>query len=342
MVPIKNKNCPQSGFTIIELLVAIAIIGLLIAILIPAVQQARLVARKAQCSNHLKQLGIAMHNYQEAHRVLPPGQFNYMGDDLDHVTQPDGSISEKGPARSCWMQQILPYIDQKPLYDQLPFDSNLAARKWGTDLNVPIWTVVPTLMCPNDPANPKVVTDQGTGPEDSEGFHGNYVMCAGNTEFSLADQGEVTGVGSGHNLNGMFYAISSTRFNEVTDGLSNTVMGGELILNRDKTEAANGGVGARDVRGRYYNSYRGNGLFSTQFPPNSSVPDEVRNCQIPNPVSPCNTGADVIVQYARSYHAGGVNILMADGSVKFLNNSMSTEIFRALGSRAGKENIGEY
>jgi len=234
------------------------------------------------------------------------------------------------------MQQLLPFVDQQTLYNQLPLSSNVQAFQWGTKFGTPIWTIIPLLTCPSDPANPKNVTDKGTGPEDSEGFHGNIVMCAGSTDFGNSDSWHSDGIPAGNNLNGMFYALSSTRFADVADGLSNTVMGSELIINPD------GAINYRDNRGRYYNAFRGVVLFSTQFPPNTSVPDEVDTCDIPNPLSPCNTNSDVIVIYARSYHPGGANVVMGDGSTRFISENISTEIFRALGTRAGSEKSGEF
>jgi len=332
---------PSPGFSLIELLIVIGVIAILIALLLPAVQQARAAARRTQCQNHLRQVGLALHNYLDAAQVLPPGMFNYLGADIDDVIQADGSQGMMGPARSCWMQRVLPYLEQQALYDQLPFDSNTQAHTWGVQFGVPIWTIVPMLMCPSDPANPKVVTDKGSGPEDSEGFHGNIVLCAGSTSFGESDLWQRTGVADGAALDGMFYGLSSTRLADVTDGASNTVMGSELILNPDGHDGP-AGDGPRDVRGRYYNCYRGNALFSTQHAPNTSVPDDVDSCEAPNPAAPCNTGADVIVQYARSYHDGGANVLMGDGAVRFVSEFVATEVFRAAGSRAGGEAGGDF
>jgi len=328
------------GFSLIELLVAIGVIAILVALLLPAVQQARASARSVHCQNNLRQVGLALHSYHETHQVLPPGMFNYLGADIDDVIQADGSQGVMGPARSCWMQRMLPYLEQQALYDTLPFASNTQSQTWGVQFQAPIWTIVPSLMCPSDPANPKVVTDKGTRPEDSEGFHGNIVLCAGSTAFGLSDQWQRTGIADGAHLNGMFYGLSSTRLADVTDGLSNTVMGAELILNRDGQDGP-GADGPRDVRGRYYNCYRGNALFSTQHSPNTSVPDDVDSCEVPNPASPCNTGADVIVQYTRSYHHGGANVLFGDGAVCLVSENVATEVFRAAGSRAGGESPEE-
>jgi prepilin-type N-terminal cleavage/methylation domain-containing protein/prepilin-type processing-associated H-X9-DG protein len=339
MKPLRTSRRANSGFTLIELLVVITVIGILIALLLPAVQQARVAARNTECKNNMRQIGLSMHNYLDAHGVLPPGMFNYLGADIADVFQADGTKGLLGSARSCWMQRLLPYLDQRPLYDKLPFDSSVKAHLWGVELGVPIWTVIPQFMCPLDPANPKNVTDGKSGPETSEGFHGNIVMCSGSTEFGLSDQWQIDGTFTGDKLNGMFYALSSTRSADVTDGLSNTVMGSELIITHDGPTKSQ-----RDNRGRYYNCYRGGALFSTKYPPNTSIPDEFDFC-MPNPAAPCNQSGpspDVKVLYARSYHSGGVNAMLGDGSVRFVSENISTEVFRALGTRAGGETVGEF
>jgi prepilin-type processing-associated H-X9-DG protein len=135
----------------------------------------------------------------------------------------------------------------------------------------------------------------------------------------------------------MFYSISSTRFSDVTDGLSNTVMGSELILVRDIPGQGNKG----DYHGRYYNCVWGGTLFSTQYPPNTRVPDELDNC-LPHPRVPCNTSSRIPVIYARSYHEGGANVLMADGQVRFVSEFIDVATFRAVGSRAGGESVGSF
>ena len=105
-----SKYSRRRAFTLIELLVVIAIIAVLIALLLPAVQQAREAARRTQCKNNQKQLGLALHSYHDTFKIFPPGQFNYFGQDLF-----SGGVY--GGSRACWMQQLLPYMDQAPLYN---------------------------------------------------------------------------------------------------------------------------------------------------------------------------------------------------------------------------------
>ena len=300
----------RRGFTLIELLVVIAIIAVLIALLLPAVQQAREAARRSQCKNNLKQIGLAMHNYHDTFRAFPPGQFNYLSSDLT------GSVN-----RYCWMQMILPYIDQAPLYNQFaPYMSSASlatvAYNWPS-----VGTVIPSLMCPSDPAGPK--TTSASGPQ---GFHGNYVASAGSTVFGSN--------GGGGSLNGMFFPFSKINVRDVSDGLSNTLMMAEIIVVTD--------TASNDFRGRYYNSWEGNVLVSTLNPPNTSVGDVASYC-VSTTSAPCaaNTSSNVN-QSARSYHTGGVHSGLADGSVRFISSNISTVTWNSLGTRATGEVLGEF
>ena len=303
------------GFTLIELLVVIAIIAVLIALLLPAVQQAREAARRSQCKNNLKQLGLAMHNYHDSFKLFPPGQFNYLGADMS----PAG-----GTARSCWMQQLLPYMDQAPLYNRFAVSiaAGAGAYSWnGHEI------VIPGLNCPSDPVSGKVITAGATTPVASQGFHGNYVMC-GHNDVYPADgvNGGTTG------MNGMFFPLSKISLRDVTDGSSNTAMGSEIILTVD--------TASHDLRGRYYNSWQGNNLFSTFQPPNTTLGDRSSYC-INSVQAPCaSSGSNV--QYARSLHTGGVHVLMGDGAVRFVSSNIDTTTWRAVGTRAGGEVIGDF
>ena len=196
----------RRGFTLIELLVVIAIIAVLIALLLPAVQQAREAARRTQCKNNLKQLGLALHNYHDTFLVFPPGQFQPLGTNVNSSTN-----------RSCWMQRILPYIDQATLFNT--FATNMSGPA-GFASNWPgANTILPALMCPSDPSSPKNATASGLA---NQGFSGNYSVCAGSTTFGVD--------GGGDKLNGMFFCYSRTSIRDTTDGTSNTLLAGEILL----------------------------------------------------------------------------------------------------------------
>jgi prepilin-type processing-associated H-X9-DG protein len=191
-------------------------------------------------------------------------------------------------------------------------------------------TILPTLMCPSDPTSPKTHTFWG-GLEGlpTQGFSGNYVTCAGNGYFNEG------GVESSARLNGMFFAVSQVRLGDVIDGTSSTALSSEIILSPD--------VEDHDIRGRYHNPAHGGVLFSTRIPPNTLVPDQFNWCSAnPVPRAPCIwTGTNMFVS-PRSYHPGGVNLGLVDGSVRFVSDNIDPVTFRALGSRNGREVVGEY
>jgi prepilin-type processing-associated H-X9-DG protein len=184
-------------------------------------------------------------------------------------------------------------------------------------------------MCPSDPANPKILTG-GPGSTNQQGFHGNYAACAGSTSFNGP-----SGADGGTKLNGIFYVFSKTRMTDITDGTSNTVMLSELILSPDLT--------THDTRGRLFNpAKQGSILFSTLYEPNTPVADRLEWCQ-PILQAPCRPTTSEINLSARSYHPGGVNATLADGSNRFITNSMSLQIWNALGTRGGGEAMsGEF
>jgi len=304
----------RTGFTLVELLVVIAIIGILIALLLPAVQAAREAARRAQCSNHLKQLTLAMHNYHSAMKKFPPGQYVY----IDSPTPINWN-------RYSWFYSILPYVEQQPMYDV--YTEHLK-NPTGTFsyTNLPNKeAVVPNFMCPSDPTNPKV--QNGSSTSNQQGFHGNYMLNAGDTYFNEG------GYANSADLNGLFYVFSKTSFRDITDGTSNTLFAAEILLVPD------GAVGSysEDIRGRYHNVRHAGALFSTLYPPNTSQPDRHNYCINTKEKAPCTaTGTNVVVS-ARSYHPGGVNVSLADGSTRFVSENVDLIIYHALGTRDGGE-----
>jgi prepilin-type N-terminal cleavage/methylation domain-containing protein/prepilin-type processing-associated H-X9-DG protein len=325
------RHAGRFAFTLVELMVVIAIIGVLAALLLPAMQAARETARRTQCASNLKQLGGAMHQFHGTHGTFPPGQRNWIGCDLNCTVTP--SIVYNPGMRSGWMQRVLPYLEQTGLYDQIaPYLEQPIPAMYYPER----WTIIPVLMCPSDPETPKLLS--ATKPDgtyaslpltlqDSQGFHGNYVMCAGSTKFGDS------GLNAGRDLDGILFPLSRIRIADILDGTSHTAMGGEIILVAD----APGGPWPRDdLRGRYYNAWEGNTLFSTDLPPNPAAGDRALYC-LDVRRAPCVHTITQAVQYLRSYHAGGANVVFADGAVRFVGDHTDTGVFRALGSRAGGE-----
>lgn len=329
----------SQGFTLIELLVVIAIIAVLIALLLPAVQQAREAARRTQCKNNLKQLGLAMHNYHDAMRVFPPGSFTYL------TGWPGAKLSGSNENLSCWMQQILPYIDQAALYNTFSSKMNNAtlpsyvmdSTGWGPAIG----TVLPALTCPSDPASPRT---SGVAGYQYHGFFGNYAMCAGDTNYSGAYDSVTIGSDSnGANQSGMFYAISKIGIRDVTDGTSNTLMAAEILV---EPVPSSDGIGFNGRQGNYYDCEGGGCLFSSLYPPNNSVPDNVNDCKptMASKMAPCfDPGrAGPYVLTTRSYHIGGAQVLMGDGAVRFISSNINLTTFRNLGNRRDGNVVGEF
>jgi prepilin-type N-terminal cleavage/methylation domain-containing protein/prepilin-type processing-associated H-X9-DG protein len=337
------------AFTLVELLVVIAIIGVLVALLLPAVQASRESARRIHCVNNLKQVALSLQNHHDAKRRFPHGCYNLI-DTYDHTPPPYGtivcqpgvpgwSVGGSGPTpnrqdRRCWMQDAMAYSEDNALL--MDFERFMKTSHSALFYPGKTGTVMPHLMCPSDPTSPKVQTWSGgfappanvQGTLLSQGFSGNYVVCTGNSYFN---QG---GVCNSMKLNGLMFPVSKVKIKDITDGLSKTAMISELVLTPDVTND--------DVRGRYWNAAHGNVFFSTIFPPNdSSHPDRLRLMGTnPVPQAPGVAVAPSIGDYyvlARSMHPGGVNVAMADGSVQFVTNEIDPSIYLALGSR----NIGE-
>ena len=314
-----SPSCPRRAFTLIELLVVIAIIGVLVSLLLPAVQQAREAARRAQCKNNLKQFGLALHNYHEAHQTFPPGTTTSIGG-LD----------------ASWRALLIPFLDQSNVYLTLDFTKtvsvspNLAIRR----------TRLAIMQCPSDP---KYYESADYAPT-------NYHACLG--EASVFTNGHASTSGG----EGTFWQNSSVQFKHITDGTSNTMVFSEARI-RDPLGLRYGTSG---IPGTFNNCILGNGanpsVSVTSFNGN---PDRgytwllgtIRAFTYTTLLRPNDTFfndhecAGASTQYAggaRSLHTGGVHITLADGSVRFISDSIHVPTWKALGSRSKGEVLGEF
>jgi prepilin-type N-terminal cleavage/methylation domain-containing protein/prepilin-type processing-associated H-X9-DG protein len=327
------------GFTLIELLVVIAIIAVLIALLLPAVQAAREAARRAQCVNNLKQIGLGVMNYESANGCFPPG--------------------EKGCCWGTWGIFILPFIEQSQLYNAWnTYGSNNPSGgvldslfRYAGAVNTTVTsTSINSYICPTDPSG-------GTlGGRATRYF--NYAVNYGNGDqaqtttatFPAQWNSAVTIVFNGAPFSDMgspliddtgyaagFQAIPPAKIATITDGLSNTLMASELRIALPQTSG--------DLRGYFY--WGPSASFNTSIPPNSTYPDVMGNggCGSTSPPSnpPCNggltnsAGNTEVYLGARSWHSGGVNAAMCDGSVKFFKNTINPVTWMAVGSSQGGE-----
>ena len=323
----------RRGFTLIELLVVIAIIAVLIALLLPAVQAAREAARRIQCVNNLKQVGIAMHNYHDVVGSLPPG-------------------FRAGSVDGTWQMFILPYIEGNPLYNSYNMNGRYllpngtknpdGSLRYGGPAQTTVTTNrVNTLTCPSD-------TPQAIGSPVAITEH-NYAVNFGNAglfqELSTAYNGAASPTPAGTYYGGTwlgapfsdtdisFYPSRQRTYNlsTITDGTSNTLMAAEVIQSTDTS-----------FRG--YTWWGDASAFETWLAPNSPLPDVLQGyCTTlfpkilpPNP--PCtNTTAQGPTYASRSRHPGGVNTLFCDGSVKFIKNTIALNTWRALSTSQGNE-----
>ncbi|MEZ6140962.1 MAG: DUF1559 domain-containing protein [Zavarzinella sp.] len=299
----------RSGFTLIELLVVIAIIAILIGLLLPAVQKVREAANRSKCTNNLKQLGLAAHNYEGVHGVFPSGV------PQGYWPIPTGAVNN---IRSSWVGPLLSYMEQNAMSAQ--FEAHLVSPTAYTYLQTFATANIPTLQCPSDGNAPKLATVPG----NMQGLHTSYLAVHGN--------GFATPAGDPHglNLNGIFYGRSRTSMAGITDGTSNTLMFSEILQSKDTT--------AHDVRGRIWNAVHAGTTLSTLYGPNTTVGDNVQTYCIAIPGAPCaaQTIGNNYVS-ARSRHTGGVNGALADGSVRFFRNAITLQVWNGLGSRSGGE-----
>jgi prepilin-type N-terminal cleavage/methylation domain-containing protein len=312
----------RQGFTLIELLVVIAIIAILIALLLPAVQQAREAARRTQCRNSLKQLGLAIHNYHDTYNTFP----------MSYTT--DGTFSTLSRGRS-WMVMILPYIDQSPLYNTVDFNAPIAAVTTSplpqpySQNTIVAKTVLPAFLCASDSSNGN---GQLNGRANMPGadFFGvtNYKAVAGNNwAWGVFPYTHPTGRNAGQNNGldlGNGWACRNnrtggpfvTRMRDLTDGTSNVTFVGEAAAGR--------------VTHTMW--YWFNGSTATAAVPLNNY---IRNTAI--------TAGDWNNNYSfGSFHTGGGHFLMGDGTVRFVSENIDLQLYRNLASIDGNETTGEF
>ena len=340
----------QCGFTLIELLVVIAIIAILMGLLLPAVQQAREAARRSECRNNLKQIGLALANYHESCRTLPPGRIR-------------SNVDGQGRCFSAYAH-LLPYLDATAVYRQINFNANSddpAAN--GAALG----QTIKFLLCPTDSV--AVLQSNNVGGTVVNSAVHNYPLCTGTT-FPVSPRNP-----GGVPINGVFFENSNTRLQDVRDGSSQTVCISEtvksspggptvwdgvsptngFVLTQGNDNSTNGpeltnyatqchgaGLLLQQTRGsRWLYGAPGHSMYNHLRTPN----DRDVDCRggLPHSIR-TNFWWDRLSLNvaARSQHVGGVHALFVDGHVQFISNGISLATWQALGSRNGREVATEF
>jgi prepilin-type N-terminal cleavage/methylation domain-containing protein/prepilin-type processing-associated H-X9-DG protein len=319
----------RRAFSLVELLVVIAIIGMLIGLLLPAVQSAREAGRRLQCRNNLKQIGLALHSYHGAYQQFPSGYRSQTGS--------GGPADDKGPGWG-WAAAVLPFMEENSLYKQIHFEkditdpANVAARL----------TAVRTFLCPSDGGTPNFTVDKrgdsgpnyGTPLTDANGnpvqvSHSNFIGVFGNPEIT-PDPGFLLPDPSRSLVHrGMFYRNSAVQFRDVIDGTSHTLFVGERsseLAYVTWTGAVTGGQVPPKNPDLYGYGPEGAPILVLGHTGDAAdVPPHTPN-------SPVNHVDDFW-----SPHPQGVNFLFVDGSVHIIANTIDPQLWWALGTRAGGE-----
>lgn len=328
------------GFTLVELLVVVAIIGILIAILLPAVQAARESGRRAQCLNNLRQLTVALHNFEQDRKHFPPGS--------EARPYADDTRNPHNFYRWSTLAHLTPYLEQTAAHNALV----LSVPLYGSDFKVTPQNIngvaleIPLFLCPSDL---RIPVAKGFGST-------NYAACAG------------TGAGGGTSIDtdGLFYVNSATRFRDILDGTSHTVAFSESLLGTGPEATSQRALvdmqtdyafvfGTPLAESTCASPFQWNvsnrkgfawangeyrcALYNHHYSPNSPQHDCMAN-QVQGLVE---------VRYrvfgwraARSRHPGGVNLALADGSTRFASETIDAAVWQALSTRAGKESTGEW
>ncbi|MCY2993702.1 MAG: DUF1559 domain-containing protein [Planctomycetota bacterium] len=298
----------RTGFTLVELLVVIAIIGILVALLLPAIQAAREAARRSQCGNNLKQLAIATQNYHDTFKCLPCGAMSAYNGGTDM-----GGL--------VWLRATLPFIEQRTLYENWDYTQNYCtnvAPAYGNN-NI-IQTLIPTQLCPSD--SPSKTWNNTPNY--------NYAVNLGTTDVNRTNPlNGVTWSSAPFEYNtGRFYRLA-----DITDGTATTLM---------LSEVRQGQIG-QDLRGlTWYGPHVG---FTAYYTPNTLSPDQLnagfcQNAQNQPLGLPCVGGTPLFA--ARSRHPGGVLVALCDCATRFVSNDIAVATWRNLASSQDGIPVGAY
>jgi len=313
------RSKPRAAFTLVELLVVIAIIGVLVALLLPAIQAAREAARRAQCVSVLRQWGLAMHNHHGVHGALPEGN------------RGDPTAENPNSRRRTWVVLVWPYVEQGNMADQ--FDQTIhfyqAPNTIQNSLEGIYAQTTPLYYCPSDRPGALWLGDPFWRAR------GNYVINWGNMAVPFDPDDPLQDPSLGLGPFGYKDHISrdlprTTAFKHFTDGTSKTMLMSEAIMAANDTDF--------DIRGDMLNDDLPCTQYMTISTPNSGI-DNTPFCVNDGVNPPCENG-EFSHKAARSKHPGGVNVLFGDGRIDFIDDSIASNVWRAMGTMNGEEAIG--
>jgi prepilin-type N-terminal cleavage/methylation domain-containing protein len=326
----------RRAFTLIELLVVIAIIGILVALLLPAVQAAREAARRMQCGNQCKQLVLAIHNYADTFKTFPPGTVN--------DPNPAGGTAYGRPPRTTYIVHLLPFFEQDNVYDQIDFvDRPIAPGLVWFGNNVGATSAdMSLLLCPSDGQGGNEKTCGLNNGQPAPHFLSNYMAFFSGPTVAYIETTDGTYM-SAWGLN------RGARFADFLDGTSNTMVMAEYLTGTHD-----------DYRGFIWSDKAGGSQIWTELPPNSPLPDRLSPNTPPPPLAtkpwclneprlglPCVPGVSESAGLAaldhtaaaRSRHPGGVLVMLGDGSVRFVAETIDLGTWRAMATIQGGETI---
>jgi prepilin-type N-terminal cleavage/methylation domain-containing protein len=318
-----RRRLARAAFTLVELLVVIAIIGILVGLLLPAVQAAREAARRMQCSNNLKQMALAVHNFENSYKRLPSS------------VRPGGLTALP---RTAGLTFLLPYIEQATLYDK--YDQ---ARNWSDPINLPVTSkLIPTFVCPSS-----VDSERLDGLPEATPWVANLVAVTDYSPTIGVDQRlRSTGLVDNTDLIGFLPKNGTPKLRDVTDGLSNTILyaesaGRPFVYRRGKKVGAlpgtrtNAGGWARPASDITVDGATSDGvMLPGACALNCTNGENVGSSAFPHPYYGSEGTSEVY-----SFHTGGAQFALGDGSVRFISDSVSIRDFARMVTRAGGEAV---
>jgi prepilin-type N-terminal cleavage/methylation domain-containing protein/prepilin-type processing-associated H-X9-DG protein len=297
-----SRSAQRSAFTLIELLVVIAIIAVLIGLLLPAVQKVREAANRAACANNLKQLGLALHQYHDTYHTFPPGQTD-------------------SPRKHVWGTILLPFLEQGPLSSQYHWEVH-----WYETINQPVvTTLLKVFQCPSGAGAKVFAENNRPASYPWQAATSDYSAC-GNVDSALAAAGFIPPVPP--KPNGAWAVNFGFRIADITDGTTNTLMIGE-ITGRPKHYVTGYKIAPNQTTDIYGGGWAD---WDNGHQLHGSTPDGLSEPG-PCPMN-CTNAAEMY-----SFHPGGCNICFADGSVRFVRQTINIAVMAALVTRAGGEVI---